>query len=309
MTNRKFSGTLNFPAPVKGGETALRRAGIDWTASAVDLKELTGKDGGEKFVAAIRDSDDKIIGVNGTRHEIVQNHALAELGDAVIQMDAGFAYTGGGCFPTGDKTYLILTGERNISFGGDDDKGFNAIMLVNDFNGNSPVTAIGFIGRLFCTNQIAGLSRKKGAQRLVRVSHTRSAHWHLAAAKDTLRALVHEMDETERELQILLETSMTEDAATLAAVGDRPEIKLDEDGKQVNVRAITTWEQKRTAFKSELNAPWNAHLSGTLLGAAMAGQGIDEHQSRSADRDKARIDRLITANFPTMKRVLAGAAR
>jgi hypothetical protein len=309
MTNRKFSGTLNFPAPVKGGETALRRAGIDWTASAVDLKSLTGKEGGERFVAAVRDSDDTIIGVNGRRHEIVQNHALAELGDAVIQMDAGFAYTGGGAFPSGDKTYLILTGERNISFGGDDDKGFNAIMLVNDFNGNSPVTAVGFIGRLWCTNQIAGISRKRGAQRLVRISHTRSAHWHLAAAKDTLRALVHEMDDTERELQELLKIECSEEKATHFAVGDRPEPKFDEDGKQINVRAITTWEQKRSLFKAELNAPWNAHLSGTLLGAAMAGQGIDEHQSRSADRDKARVDRLITANFPTMKRVLVGAGR
>lgn len=298
---RKFSGTLNFPAPVKGGATALRRAGIDWTATAVPLNTLSpSHPGAERWVAAVRDVDNAMIGVNGTRHEIVQNDALAELGDAVIQMNAGFAYTGGGAFPHGDKTYLILTGERNIQFGGSDDLGFNAILLTNDFNGNSPVVGTGFIGRLSCTNQIAGLARgrKKGSQRLVRVAHTRSASWQLAAAKDTLRALVHEMDETEKELQEMLKVKVTVEQAITAAVGERPVDTGD------NARALTTWENKRVAFKAELLSPWNEHISTTKLGAVMAAQGIDEHASRSADRDKARIDRLITANFPTMKRVL-----
>lgn len=300
-TSRKFSGTLNFPAPVKQGATALRRAGIDWTARAVPLSDCTGDDiypGADRWVAAVRDSDNAMIGVNGRRHEIVQNDALADLGDAVIQMNAGFSYTGGGAFPQGDKTYLILTGERNITFGGEDDRGFNAILLCNDFNGNSPVTGTGFIGRLGCTNQIAGLSRKKGSQRLVRVSHLRSATALLAAAKDTLRAMVHEMDETERELQKMLTIKVTVDDAIQAAVGTCPE----DTGS--NARAITTWENKRAAFKTELLAPWNEHISTTALGAVMAAQGIDEHASRSADRDKARIDRLITANFPTMRRVI-----
>lgn len=299
---RKFSGTLNFPAPVKQGATALKRAGIDWTATAVPLSDLSpSHPGAERWVAAVRSSDNAMIGVNGRRHEIVQNDALAELGDAVIQMNAGFSYTGGGGFATGDKTYLILTGERNIQFGGSDDLGFNAILLVNDFNGNSPVTGIGFIGRLGCTNQIAGLARgrKKGSQRLIRVSHLRSAQQALVAAKDTLRALVHEMDETERELQKMLTIKVKQDDAVNAAVGKRPE----DDG--TNARSITTWENKRSAFKAELLAPWNEHIAGTALGAVMAAQGIDEHASRSADRDKARIDRLITANFPTMRRVLA----
>lgn len=301
-THRRFSGTLNFPAPIKGGVTALRRAGIDWTANAVPLSDLTGNayPGSDRWVAAVRDSDNAMIGVNGRRHEIVQNEALAELGDAIIQMNAGFSYTGGGAFPAGDKTYLILTGERNIKFGGSDDLGFNAVLLCNDFNGNSPVTGTGFIGRLFCTNQIAGLARgrKKGSQRLVRVAHTMSASENLLIAKDTLRALVHEMDDTERELQKMLTVKVTEAAAVDAAVGQCPE----DTGS--NARAITTWENKRTAFKAELHAPWNEHISKTLLGAVMAAQGIDEHGSRSANRDKARVDRLITANYPTMHRVL-----
>lgn len=300
-TRRKFSGTLNFPAPIKGGATALKRAGIDWTVSAVPLSEATvGHPGSERWVAAIRDSDKAMIGVNGTRHEIVQNEALADLGDAVIQMDAGFAYTGGGAFPQGDKTYLILTGQRDIKFGGKDDLGFNAILLVNDFNGNSPVTGVGFTGRLGCTNQISGLARgrKKGSQRLVRVSHTMSAKQNLLVAKDTLRALVHEMDETERELQRMLGIKVTVDQAVDAASGPAPK-------EDAPARAITTWETKREAFRAELLAPWNEHISKTALGAVMAAQGIDEHASRSADRDKARIDRLITANFPTMNRVLA----
>lgn len=298
-TKRKFSGTLNFPQPVKTGATALKRAGIDWEASAIPLSELTvGHPGSERWVAAVR-SDGVMLGVNGRRHEIVQNSALAELGDAVIQMDAGFSYTGGGAFPDSDKTYLVLTGERNIQFGGEDDLGFNAILLVNDFNGNSPVTGVGFTGRLGCTNQIAGLARgrKKGSQRLIRISHTMSAKQNLIAAKDTLRALVHEMDETEKELQRMLSIKCTVDQAVDAASGKAP-------AEGASARSITTWENKRAAFRAELLAPWNEHISKTVLGAVMAAQGVDEHESRSANRDKARVDRIITANFPTMHRVV-----
>jgi len=298
MTNRKFSGKLNFPEPVKGGATALRKAAIDWTATAVPLSDLSpSHPGAERWVAAIRDTDQNMIGVNGRRHVIVQNSALAELGDAIVQMNAGFSYTGGGAFPSGDKTYLILSGERNINFGQADDNGFNAILLVNDFNGNSPVTATGFIGRPFCTNQLSGLARgrKKGSQRLVRVSHTASATWQLAAAKDTLRELVHEMDDTERELQELIKITVTQDDAVKMACGEP---------SSDAARSITTWENKVNDFLIELTAPWNAHIAHTGLGVVMAAQGMDEHGSRSVDRDKSRIDRLITANFPSMNRVL-----
>jgi hypothetical protein len=296
---RKFSGTLNFPEPVKGGETALRRAGIDWTVRAEPL-DSHGFNGGDRFVAAVRDSDDLLIGVNGTRHEIIQNSALAEWGDTIIQMNAGFKYTGGGAFPNGDKSYLTLTGERTLKFGSNDDIGFNAIMLVNDFAGNSPLVAIGYTGRLWCTNQIAGIARgrKKGTHRIARVAHTRSAGWKITAAKDALREAVHEMDAVEEELQRLIKVTMTEQDAIQVAVGPRP----DEDAP---ARSHTTWEQKFEAFRAELNADWNLHLKGTALGAVMAAQGVDEHLSRSADRDKARVDRVIAANYPTMKRLLA----
>jgi hypothetical protein len=302
MTNerRRFSGTLNFPEPVKTGATALKRAGLDWTVRT----EPIDAPGGERFIQSIRESDGFIVGVNGRRHTVIQNDALAELGDAIIQMNAGFKYVGGGGYLNGDKSFLVLAGERTISFGQSDDVGFNAILLVNDFNGNCPLVATGFIGRLFCTNQIAGLTRK-GNQTLCRVTHTKSSTWKLQAAKDTLRAAVHEMDETERELQRMLETPLTEADAIAAAVGAAPQPIIGDDGEVTNNRAINTWETKRMQFKDELHSEWNEHLVGTALGAVMAAQGIDEHLSRSVDRDKARVDRLVTANYPTMRRVLA----
>jgi hypothetical protein len=299
-TKRRFSGTINFPEPVKTGATAMKRAEIDWTVHT----EPIDRPGGERFIQSVRDDNGFLVGVNGRRHTVIQNESLAELGDTIIQMNAGFKYVGGGAFPNSDKTYLVLAGERTLNFGQADDNGFNAILLVNDFNGNSPLTATGFVGRLFCTNQISGLTRK-GNQTLCRIAHTASSTWKLQAAKDTLRAAVHEMDETERELQRMLETPLTADAALQLAVGPPPIEVLNEEGIRANQRAFTTWETKRTSFRAELNAPWNEHLKGTALGAVMAAQGIDEHQSRSADREKARVDRLITANFPTMRKVLA----
>lgn len=303
MTNRTFTGTSGFGNPVRTGETALRRLGIDWTVKAVDLEELTGHPGGDRFVASIRSSDDAIIGVNGTRHTVIQNQEMAELADAVMEMNSSFTVVGGGAFPNGDKTYMVLKSDHVLTFGQDDDRGFSNIMLVNDFNGNSPLVACGFLGRFFCTNQIAGITKRQN--RLVSVTHTKSKDWKIVAAKDTLRAAVHEMDELERELQRLLETEMAPARAEAIAIGECPTEKIDDDGRVTNRRAITEWERRLTEFRSEYNADYNDHLKGTALGAVMAGQGMDEHLSRSLDRDVSRVNRVMDANFPTMHRVLA----
>lgn len=306
---RHFSGTLNFPEPVKGGATALRRAGIDWSVSAVPLSEYAdGAPGSNRFVAAVRDSDLAFLGVNGTRHQLIQNSVLAELGDAIIQMNDSFRYVGGGAFPRGDKTYLVLRSDHVLTFGDDADRGFESILLVNDFNGNSPLTATTFIGRLACTNQFSGLTRGRTGTRIVRIPHTKSATERIGAAKDILRAAVHEVDAIELELRRLLETPMTVETAAAAAVGPAPRARIGDDGQVTNARAISTWEAKLMAFRAELAQDYNDHIAGTALGAVMAAQALDEHGSRSADRDKARVDRIIAGNYPTMNRVLAALA-
>jgi hypothetical protein len=116
------------------------------------------------------------------------------------------------------------------------------------------------------------------------------------------------MDAVELELQRLLKIKCTPERATDAAVGPRPEEKVDADGATTNQRSINDWERRREVFRAELFAPWNEHLSRTALGAVMAAQGIDEHLSKSADREVSRVNRLIEANFPTMNRVLAAIA-
>ena len=299
---RTFTGRAGFGQPVRTGETALRRAGIDWAVASVDLAELTGHVGGERFVAGVRSTDGAIVGESGTRHTVIQNSEMAELADAVMEMNSGFAVVGGGSFPNGDKTYLTLKSDHAIEFGGPDDVGFSSILLVNDFNGNSPLIAAGFVGRLACTNQIAGITKKKN--RLVEVRHTKSKDWRIVAAKDALRAYVHEVDEFELEIRRLLDIEMTPEQATAAAVGPRPEEKI-EDGRVCNRRAITEWENRHDQFRSELFASWNEGIKSTALGAVMAAQGVDEHRSRSTDRDTSRVNRVMDANFPTMHRVLA----
>lgn len=305
MTKRHWTGSLDFGVPVRTAETALKRAGIDWDVEATDLQEMTGREGGERFVVATRSTDGRIIGVNGTRHRVIQNSEMAELADVVLQMNDSFKIVGGGAFPNLDKTFLVLRSDHVLNFGEGDDTGFSSILLANDFNGNSPLQAIGFVGRLSCTNQMSGLTRRKTGHRLVSVGHTKSKDWKMIAAKDTLRAIVHEMDEVETEIQRLLEIEMTPDQATNVAVGSCPEEKIGDEGQVTNQRSINDWERRRETFRSELYAPWNEHLSKTALGAVLAAQGIDEHLTKSLDRDVSRVNRVIDANFPTMNRVLA----
>jgi hypothetical protein len=261
---RRFSGTLNFPEPVKRGETALRRAGIDWEVTTTDLSELTGKSGGERWQAAVRTDTNTMIGVNGRRHSLIQNTALAELGDAIVQMNDGFAYAGGGSMYDGSKTFLVLSSDKVLHFGDDDDEGFQSVLLVNDFDGNCPLQAIGFVGRFRCTNQMNGLLRRKTGHRLVSVSHTQSHTWKIEAAKDTLRALAHEMDDLEVEIQRLLEFELNRGDAALLAAGPAPKPTGD------NERAITAHENRMTAFLTEYTRPYNQHLDGTSVARPIA---------------------------------------
>lgn len=299
--DRRFIGT---PMETQSGAEALRLANLDWTVENVKLDqflEFEGRLNADRHQVALR-SDGAIMGVNGKRHHVIQNAALAQLGDAIIRFQDSFRYVAGGESATGETTYLVLHSDKMVRFGGEDDRGFHSVMLVNDFNGNVPLAAIGFTTRFHCTNQIRGLiGGKQGSKRLVSVRHTASADWHVKAAEQTLIEYVREIDEIDHEIQRLLEIEL-QPAEARALVTKLAGQEPDDLG-----RAHTLWENRRDAIRAEWRAPWNEHIAHTALGVVMAAQGYDEHRSKCArgKRDQARTRRLITGDYPTMDRALA----
>ncbi len=312
-SGRIWTGT---PVDTASGAEALAQAGLDWTVknhSLSEFLEFENRQNANRHQVALR-SDGAVMGMNGKRHTIIQNEAMAELGDAIIKFNPAFRYTAGGSSKTGETTFLVLTSEETVRIGRDgDDVAANSIMICNDFNGNVPLAAIAFLGRFFCTNQIRGLlskAKRANNRRLVTVRHTSSSQWALEAAKRTLIEYVREIDEVDAELQRLLEIELdrpAERALREIAAGERPS-PLDANG-HVN-RAFTQWEQRFQAITTEHNAPWNEHLHGTALGVVMGAQGYDEHRSRcrKGERDQARTRRLMTADYPAMQRVLAAVS-
>lgn len=313
VSGRVWTGT---PVDTTDGGEALAQAGLDWTVGnhkLSDFVEFEGRKNADRHQIALR-SDGAVMGVNGKRHTIIQNSAMAELGDAIIKFNPAFRYTAGGSSKTGETTFLVLSSEETIQIGRDgNDVACNSIMLCNDFNGNVPLAAVGFLGRFFCTNQIRGLlskAERKNNRRLVCVRHTSSSQWALHAAQHALIEYVREVDEIDVELQRLLEIELNDIDQAFAvgvAAGDMPK-PLDDQG-HVN-RAFTQWETRFNEIRAEYNAPWNEHLRGTALGVVMAAQGYDEHRSRcrKGEREFARTRRLMTADYPAMQRVLAAVS-
>lgn len=313
ITNRYFNhgrttpntlGDAHVERRIWSGQEALEIAGLDYEVHTHEIgvvaPALEGVKNANRHHVSIRSSDGAIVGVNGTRHTVIQNDALAELGDAIRKMAPDFRYVAGGESTTGETTFLIMESDTTVNFGNHDDGtpdiGMRNLWLVNDFGGNHPLFGLGLMFRPSCMNQLSLAKRKEA--RLFTVRHTSGKDWAIAAAKQTLVAHFKQRDAMDEQIQRLIEIEMSVGQVQKALLGACPE----KAG-----RSQSMWENRWAMLSKEYRSPWNAHLKGTALGVYMAAQGVDEHGGRSkfGQTDVQRTSRVLTQRFPLASKVLA----
>lgn len=92
---------------------ALRLAGLDWTVRSEDVLSVRG-DVIPEYRANVRDSDDTVLGIVGTRYKIVQNTDAFAFTDALIGGDV--RYETAGSLKDGKQVWLLAKmPEQNIA--------------------------------------------------------------------------------------------------------------------------------------------------------------------------------------------------
>lgn len=290
----KIGRSTAMPIPnVEHGEHALILAGLNWNVEVTPLSHLLDAPLAERTFISQRSDTAAVIGVNGNKHHVIQNTALAEFGDAIRQVRPDAQYVSGGCKNNGSTTFLMLELGDGFTIGGGD-KIQRQLLIGTHHDGGKLFTA-GVNFRPFCMNQWAGMMR--GRTRLVEVSHTATADQRIKLAIKSLQAAVTMFDEWDLALQQLLTQPAQLKQHMPAIVGDRP----DKDG-----RALTEWENRVDRLWAEYQADWNNELIGTGLGVFMAAQGTDEHRGKvnGGKRDEQRVGRMIAGNYPLATRAL-----
>lgn len=301
-----FNNTKHFgralPAaitPTMDGTEALALAGIDWEVTQTKLSdtvEFADVPGAKDVVISQRSDNGGIVGSNGKQYTVIQNTALAELGDAIRKVRPDARFVSGGEKNGGKTTFLMLQLDPSgFKFGAEDDTIHRNILLFKGHDGGKlKGLPVGF--RPACLNQWSQLIRTSGEQ-MVAVAHTATASQRLFQAVQAVQVAVAAFDEWDVALQQLLNTPLRANDIFKRIAGDRP----DEDG-----RALTEWENRLDNLWAEYSEDFNTNLVGTAAGIVMAAQGADEHRGRcgKGNRETQRMGRVLTGSYPMAQRAM-----
>jgi phage/plasmid-like protein (TIGR03299 family) len=152
---------------------AATQAGLNWTVRTAPLMAestplLIDSEGVTpatyidvpKKQGIIREDNNSVIGIVGTKYKVVQNMEVFNALDALV--DAGDArYAAAGEFNGGSNIWMVLELPRGVSVANDPHAAF--LLVKTSHDGSSSVVIKPIIERLFCANQVNGLiSNKNG---------------------------------------------------------------------------------------------------------------------------------------------------
>jgi phage/plasmid-like protein (TIGR03299 family) len=166
--------------------SAATQAGLNWTVrtgalEAVSTPLIIDQHGVTpatyidvpKKQAIIREDNNSVIGIVGTKYKVVQNMEVFNALDTLV--DAGDArYAAAGEFNGGSNIWMVLELPRGISVANDPHAAF--LLVKTSHDGSSSVVIKPIIERLFCANQVNGLisnnQKHKYNEYTYRMSHT-----------------------------------------------------------------------------------------------------------------------------------------
>ena len=150
--------------------SAATQAGLNWTVRTAPLMAevepvnitMHGVDQAvyqevPKKQAILREDNNSVIGIVGTKYKVVQNMEVFNALDTLV--DAGDArYAAAGEFNGGANIWMVLELPQGINVANDPHAAF--LLVKTSHDGSSSVVIKPIIERLFCANQVNGLISK-----------------------------------------------------------------------------------------------------------------------------------------------------
>ena len=226
--------TKNKSAWIRGGTaveatsaaSAATQAGLNWTVRTGELvaiaTPLSIDEHGvtsaryvdiPKKQAIIREDNDTVIGIVGTKYKMVQNMEVFNALDTLV--DSGDArYTAAGEFNGGSNIWMLLELPQGIEVANDPHTAF--LLVKTSHDGSSSVVIKPVIERLFCANQVNGLISNKSGNRThkyneytYRMSHTTNQELSIGDIRNITNLTYTAIQDYELTASALLQRKMT----------------------------------------------------------------------------------------------------
>ena len=288
---------------IGSGRQALTMARVDWEVNKVSLADyMPDVEGAEDYSLIMRGDKLALVGVNGPDYEPIQNHSVADLADAVIEVCPGANIeSAGGLYEPGKVVWvLVRLPDSTVRFGTDGSEMHERYVLIStSHDGSMALTVRPTDVRVECMNTISMAWRGNKAEHVVR--HTANAADYLAEAHSALQVSMKNMSAMDLEIQTLLNTELSEMDFSRQflpkLMGERPE------GEG---RAVTTWDNKVGQVLDLYFADHNEAITGTAWGAVNAVNEYEEwgKGTRGQERWESQFKRLLTGNYDLTKKAL-----
>ena len=305
--------TKNKSAWVRGGTAveatsardAATQAGLNWTVRTGELKgiltPLSIDEHGvtpatyvdiHKKQAIIREDNNTVIGIVGTKYKMVQNMEVFNALDALV--DSGDArYTAAGEFNEGSNIWMLLELPQGIEVANDPHTAF--LLVKTSHDGSSSVVIKPVIERLFCANQVNGLISNTGRkynEYTYRMTHTTNQELSIADIRNITNLTYTAIADYELVANNLLRKPMTREQTVNffkrvwplpTIVEDKPYDMLTR-GERKQQTIATDARAKALAIYSESETQEN--IRGTAFGAWHA---VVEHADHYASGGASRL--------------------
>lgn len=236
---------------------ALRLAGLDWTVDRLPVSVQGGTEAIPNYVANVRSSDGKVLGIVTDRYRIVQNADAFAFTDGIIGGDV--RYETAGSLAGGRKVWLLahLPAEKIL---GDEVEPY--ICFANSHDGSGAVRVCMTPIRVVCNNTLnAALS---SAKRMWSTRHTGDILSKMAEAQKTLELAGTYMMELGKYAERMANKTVTDER--IREILDEL-FPVDENDSDLTKRNM---ERMKTEYMTCLFMPDIAKFRGTAWGALNA---------------------------------------
>ena len=206
--------------------SAATQAGLNWTVRTGELQAVSTPISIDehgvtpatyinvpKKQAIVREDNNTVIGIVGTKYKVVQNMEVFNALDTLV--DAGDArYAAAGEFNGGSNIWMVLELPRGISVANDPHAAF--LLVKTSHDGSSSVIIKPIIERLFCANQVNGLIsnyKQKYNEYTYRMTHSTNQELSIADIRNITNLTYQAIDDYELTANRLLEIDFSREQA------------------------------------------------------------------------------------------------
>ena len=215
-------------------------AGWDVRLEDVNLPGRSHKN----YFATVRtnpfDGEDDVLGIVGSRYNVLQNEELFDFGDALLD---GGRWETAGSIKNGTVVFGSLALDREITLdpNGVGDKVNTYLLVHTSHDGSLAIQASVTPVRVVCQNTLNMAVGRDGrkAKQSFRIRHTQTVSGKVAAAREALGLAAKYLDAFEIEAQAMIAKQINTD--TFDAIIHAAYPKPDEDVKG----SLTKWDNKR----------------------------------------------------------------